>query len=352
MRAATEESAIAQALMIVGAGRDEVSVEVIERSDKGVTVRLSPHSHDEPAPPEPEPVAAQVSDLLASEADDEAPELVPLPLEETELLEPSSDEPESRHFAADDAPSLEQVMEDEAAVEPVLFEMEGTTSEEAVEEPASTSDGSSHASTVPEDVRERARAVAQAMLDKMGLEAQATLASRPFSMIEAGDPDAESRVYVSIGGAEVSILIGKHGATLQSFQYLLNLSLNNRGETSGTSGSDAVRVVVDAGGYRSRRAEVLERSAQEAANRAKREGRAIRMDSMPAHERRLVHMALRDDSSITTGSEGREPQRFVVIAPSDRAYDAPRASNERSLGNAGQGEGGRGGGYNNRRGRR
>ncbi len=343
MRAATEESAVSQALMMVGAQRDEATVEVIERGDKGVTVRVSPRAQAEPEPPAAQPPAAQLSDVLASQADDEAPELIAQ--EEAEPALPDSDPPASARFAAGDAPSLEQIVEDEAALEPVLFEMEGG------EATASTS---AALSLVPEAMRERARSMAQAMLDKMGLEARATLASRPFSAIEAGDPDAESRIYVAIDGAEVSILIGKHGATLQSFQYLLNLSLNNRGETSGTSGAEAIRVVLDAGGYRSRRAELLERSAQDAASRAKREGRAIRMDSMPAHERRLVHMALRGDASIVTGSEGREPQRFVVIAPAERADEAPRASAQR-FANGGQSEGGaRGGrgGYGNRRGRR
>lgn len=360
MRAATEESAIGQALAIVGAERDEVSVEVIERNDKGVTVRIRPRAEDEPAQAqeaqpteaaEPEPVEAQVTDVLASEADDEAPELASQEIASAveDVLE---DEPTDEPFAADDAPSLQQVIEDEAAIEPVLFdeaalEAPGERQDEARDEPEEPA--STYSSVAPE-VRERARALAQTMLDKMGLEVNALLASRPFSAIEAGDPDAESRVYIAVDGSDVSILIGKHGATLQSFQYLLNLSLNNRGESSGSSSDEAVRVVVDAGGYRSRRAEMLERMAGEVAERARREGRAIRMESMPAHERRLVHMFLRDDSSISTGSEGREPQRFVVVAPAGQAFE-PQRSNAR-YNNEGYGarEGGRGG-YN-RRGRR
>lgn len=354
MRAATEESAIGQALAIVGAAREDVSVEVIERGDKGVTVRIRPRSQDEPAQaPEvaqPEPIAVQLSDALASEADDEAPELA-----SEEVVSAVEDALEDEPFAADDAPSLQQVMEDEEALEealePVLFDEaaleapEAPADQEEAPEPASTS------SSVAPEVRERARSMAQAMLDRMGLEVSASLSPRPFSAIEAGDPDAQSRVYVAVDGSDVSILIGKHGATLQSFQYLLNLSLNNRGESSGSGGDEAIRVVVDAGGYRSRRAEMLERMAGEVAERARREGRAIRMESMPAHERRLVHMFLRDDSSISTGSEGREPQRFVVVAPAGQSYE-PQRSNARypSEGYGGR-EGGRGG-YNNRRGRR
>lgn len=362
MRAATEESAISQALSMVGAARDEASVEVIERTDKGVTVRIRPRTDDEPAqdqaPAEPEPIEAQVSDALASEADDEAPELASEEIAGIVSEAAAEGEAEDELFAADDAPSLEQVMEDEAALEPVLFDeaaLQETTQQErddALGEAASTS--SSTSSAVAPEVRERARSTAQEMLDRMGLEVSASLSSRPFSAIEAGDPDAESRVYIAVDGADVSILIGKHGATLQSFQYLLNLSLNNRGESSGASGDEAIRVVVDAGGYRARRAEMLERMAGETAERARREGRAIRMESMPAHERRLVHMFLRDDSSISTGSEGREPQRFVVVAPAGQSYEPQRSeSRYGSEGYGGRGGyGARGGSGGNRRGRR
>ena len=108
-------------------------------------------------------------------------------------------------------------------------------------------------------------------------------------------------------------MIGKHGQTLQSFQYLLNLTLNNR--IVEDEGGEALRVIVDAGGYRSRRAQSLEQTARHAASRAKRDRRPVRLDPMPAHERRLVHLALRGDGEIVTGSEGREPNCYVVISP-------------------------------------
>jgi spoIIIJ-associated protein len=369
MRAATEESAVSQALMIVGAARDEVSVEVIEQSDKGVTVRVSPRAEEAPAaveaapvddaPAEPsatepavedapaaelESIEDQVSDAVASEADDEAPELASEPVVEAVQAEAESQTVSMGDSGfEEDAPSLEQVVEDEAAVEPFL--------EAAL---AQDEDAASTYAPIPEEVRERACTMAQSILDKMGLEASAALVSRPFSAIEEGDPDAAKRVYVAVDGRDVSILIGKHGATLHAFQYLLNLSLNNRGEVSGVTGDDAVRVVVDAGGYRARRAEMLERMAQETASRAKRESRSLRMESMPAHERRLVHMFLRQDSSITTGSEGREPQRYVVVAPAGMPYESPRSSGQRyGNGDSGRGySGGRGGYSGNRRGRR
>jgi uncharacterized membrane protein YgcG len=105
--------------------------------------------------------------------------------------------------------------------------------------------------------------------------------------------------------------------------------------------------VVDAGEYRTRRAQALERQALDAAARAKRDRRAIRLDPMPGHERRLVHLAIYDDKEISSSSEGREPWRRVVIAPAGMRVE----SRGGGYGNRGYGErGGNGqrGGYGQR----
>ena len=150
--------------------------------------------------------------------------------------------------------------------------------------------------------------MAQEVLNRMGLEAEAKLIAAP---VGAGNSDVP-RIYLQLDGEDVGILIGKHGQTLQSFQYLLNVTLNNRGEESAAS---HFRVSVDAGGYRARRGDALQKMATEAAERAKRDRRSVRLEPMPAHERRLVHMALQNDGTISTSSEGREPLRHVVVIP-------------------------------------
>lgn len=158
----------------------------------------------------------------------------------------------------------------------------------------------------------RAQSLAQEFLERMGLEAQARITQPPPAPVEEVEQTVP-QVFIEIEGEDVGILIGKHGQTLQSFQYLLNLTLNNR--SSESEEAEVLRVIVDAGGYRSRRAQSLEQTARHAASRAKRDRRPVRLDPMPAHERRLVHIALRGDSDISTGSEGREPHRYVVVSP-------------------------------------
>jgi spoIIIJ-associated protein len=207
------------------------------------------------------------------------------------------------------------------------------------------------AAPVDPAVQERARSMAQEILDRMGLDAQAQIAA-PFSQLDSSERIVP-RVYVQIEGEDVGVLIGKHGQTLQSFQYLLNLTLNNNvpeaAENATETASDVgMHVMVDAGGYRVRRASALEQMAREGAIRAKRERRPVRLEPMPAHERRLIHMALREDSEITSGSEGQEPMRRVIIAPAGTRIggneERGRFSQERRGGfGGGRGSGGYGG---------
>jgi spoIIIJ-associated protein len=76
-----------------------------------------------------------------------------------------------------------------------------------------------------------------------------------------------------------------------------------------------VRVVIDANGYRERRAEALRAEADDAADEALRSGEAVELDPLPPFERRIVHEYLRDRGDVATHSEGDEPDRFLVISP-------------------------------------
>ena len=104
------------------------------------------------------------------------------------------------------------------------------------------------------------------------------------------------------------IIIGKHGHTLDAIQYIVNLIMNRR------RGSENYKnYIVDIDGYRKRREESLKRYAREQAELAKRKGYNISLYYMNSMERRLVHMALQEDSDIITFSEGREPYRRIII---------------------------------------
>lgn len=302
-KASTEEAAVQQALDIAGATRDEVDVEVLESDAKGVTVRISPRGSAKPAAAKtPAASVAEVEEVDEDEADEDEDELEDDDRDEDDLDE-DDDEDEAETEDEWDEESETEEAEQQAA--PVRAVVEGKP--------------------VDPETQERVTSLAQEFLDRMGMEAQVELGELPYWSMQTDsdrrDRDNAPRVFVKISGEDVGILIGKHGQTLQSFQYLLNLTLNNH--LAGDEAQDsAVHVVVDAGEYRARRAVALERSARDAAHRAKRDRRAIRMEPMPAHERRLVHLALRDDSEISTGSEGREPWRRVIVTPSNARPDS------------------------------
>ncbi len=119
--------------------------------------------------------------------------------------------------------------------------------------------------------------------------------------------ERDGKVTAVCAGADVGLLIGKHGQTIDAVQYLANAIVRAQGGES--------EVTVDAAGYRARRTSALEVAARRAAERASAGGRSVALDPMTAVERKIVHEALKDDPEVETASEGSEPNRYVVVLP-------------------------------------
>ena len=119
--------------------------------------------------------------------------------------------------------------------------------------------------------------------------------------------ERDGTVTVTCSGPDLGLLIGKHGQTIDAIQYLANAIARTGGEEH--------EIVVDAAGYRARRATALEAVAQRSARRAAATGRPVDLDPMTAVERKIVHEALKDDPEVETASEGTEPNRYVVVLP-------------------------------------
>jgi spoIIIJ-associated protein len=109
-------------------------------------------------------------------------------------------------------------------------------------------------------------------------------------------------------GEDVGLFIGRHGQTIDAVQHLAQRIVFPDGPSS-------VRVVIDANGYRERRAESLRAEAEEAADRAIASGKPVELDPLPPFERRIVHEYLRDRGGVETHSEGNEPERYLVVSP-------------------------------------
>lgn len=118
----------------------------------------------------------------------------------------------------------------------------------------------------------------------------------------------EGEILLDVVGADLAILIGRHGRTLDSLQFLVSSIVNRRL-------GFRYPVVVDVEGYKYRRRQKLEQLARSAASRAVRQHSPVRLHPMTPYERRIVHIALRDDSRVNTISEGEDPRRMVVVHP-------------------------------------
>ena len=107
-----------------------------------------------------------------------------------------------------------------------------------------------------------------------------------------------------------SILIGKEGRTLSSIQNVLRAVLTK--ETG-----MHINIILDVENYKEKSQRHIERLAKNLAKEVQKTKEPVRMDSMNSYERRLIHEVLKDFKGITTESEGEEPNRAVVIKPTE-----------------------------------
>ncbi len=129
---------------------------------------------------------------------------------------------------------------------------------------------------------------------------------------EPASPEEIAPWVLDIQGPDLGILIGRRGETLSALQYLTRLITSRRLERR-------ANIVVDVEGYKSRREVSLRRLAQQMAAEARRRGRTVTLEPMPPNERRIIHIALRDDETVTTESVGEGEHRRVTIIPLRRS---------------------------------
>ena len=127
--------------------------------------------------------------------------------------------------------------------------------------------------------------------------------------VEVHEDDAA--ITLTCVGADVGLLIGRHGQTIDAVQYLLN-AISHR-----ALGDERKEVVVDAAGYRERRRATLESMAVRTAQQGETTGERVELEPMTAVERKVVHLKLKEFAGVETASEGAEPNRYVVVLPAD-----------------------------------
>lgn len=193
-------------------------------------------------------------------------------------------------------PELEEVVEAEEGYEE---EPEGLLDEEEEEEPAAPGGN-------PPELEGVATDVVSTLLDKMGLIAAVEVADR------GGKVDPVSRevapLVLNVVGDDLGVLIGRRGETLRDLQFIVRLIVSRKiGQWP--------NLVLDVEGYKARRVNGLQALAKRMADQVRQTRQPMVLEPMPAHERRIVHLTLRDDPDVYTESTGEDEARKVQILP-------------------------------------
>jgi spoIIIJ-associated protein len=309
------EEAVIIGLTRLTAVRDEVDIEVLDEGNKGflgigsreAKVRLTRRSKnaDGTTPLLSSSAAAQSG---APKADTERSQSAPATASVTASKMPETPVP------ADAAAEGDQQA---AAPEKVKAPVEDTAPSEpkaAVNATPSTPGSAKATATSQSRSRAGRRDRASDGLDREGIE---TVAREIITNLLPGlDVDAaiewvdgdRPTLWVSVGGKDADALVGPRARNLHALQYLFRALIYHRVDGH-------YNVVVDADGYRRRRQRSLESMARKRADQAVAQGKVVHLRAMPAHERRLIHIALREDDRVTTESVGRGRDRAVTIVP-------------------------------------
>lgn len=284
------DEAIAEGLRALGLSADAADIEVISRGSRGIfglgsepaQVRITRRSPQvtapqvtAPQPPTPPAAVDAMKEETTLVAAASAPEalaatpVVPAASAETDAPTPQADEPHG-----DEPHGDEEVAGDEP-------------------------------STPEEDAQLAALAteLLSRLVELMGFEAEVIAAWR--------EPDADNEhryLLLDLQGRDLSPLIGRRGDTLGNMQYLVRLMINQRLHRW-------KNIVVDVEGYRQRRMEHLSQLALRSAQQVAQSGRPLSLEPMPANERRIIHLTLRDHAEVFTESTGEGARRKVQILP-------------------------------------
>ena len=150
-----------------------------------------------------------------------------------------------------------------------------------------------------ETVALRAKTILEGILAGMGI-------NTPVSVEET-----EDSILLNIQGDGGGLLIGRRGQNLDAIQYIVNKAANR-------SANGRKMIIIDTEAYRKRREESLIALAEKLGEKVKKTKKAITVSHMNAHDRRIIHMALQNDESLTTKSRGEGEYRKILIIPSKR----------------------------------
>lgn len=287
----TVDDAVAKGLIDLGLSKEQVTVHVVRKGSRGLFGIGS------------ESALVQLIPQVTNSSDEyEAPDLVaskhyePVATDSSTLTSAAVDEEE---YTATNRSS-------EAVAAASESETEFTDESEAVDSYQADDDSwfeDEDLNDVDKEVATTAIHYLEEILDLMGFEGEVN------ATWQEPEPDeSDSCLLLTVEGENLGTLIGRRGETMDSLQYLLRLMLNQKVRAWRN-------IVIDIGGYKAKRSKQLNQLALRMADQVVESGRAMSLEPMPANERRIVHLALRDHPDVYTESSGETNRRKVHIIP-------------------------------------
>lgn len=285
--APTVDEAVILGLARLGLAREEVEIEVLDEGSRGflglgtreAQVRLTPK------PPAPELPASPAPPAPVVELERRAPALAPAP-------PPVAEPPAQPAAVVAPSPQPPQTIAPVAAPpKPVA----PARPEPAVKRPAPATETLDRQS-----VEQGALEVAGQLFAALSLQYQTLWR----------EEDERPALWLIVRGKDANALVGHHAKTLDTVQYLFRMLVRRRVDGD-------YDLVLDADGYRERRLRNLQSLAAKTADRVVSSGRMVRLRPMPSHERRLIHMFLREDARVKTHSVGKGQDRAVTVVPAN-----------------------------------
>lgn len=301
------EDAVADGLRSLGLTQEQAEIEVISRGSRGLfgigsepaQVRITPRASKGPSTPPARETPAATSQQAPASVSTPAQPPATVAYSEPPAVEKS---PEKGFNQEPTAAPAQTAVQTPAPASASSSGKDDETADEAEEREPGASSG---ADDEADDAEMAALAVEllTETVQMMGFEADVV------ATWQEPDADNDDRyLLLNLHGRDLGALIGRRGETLGNLQYLLRLMVNQRLH-------QWKNIVVDVEQYRQHRAEHLMQLALRSADQVAKSGRPLSLEPMPPNERRIIHLALRDNTSVYTESSGDGERRKIQILP-------------------------------------
>ncbi|HOM69014.1 MAG TPA: RNA-binding cell elongation regulator Jag/EloR [Smithellaceae bacterium] len=196
-------------------------------------------------------------------------------------------------------PQKEEVKTEIKEAKKEVKEIKRETKKELAAKIKITAETSKPAPQEPTALGVRAKEILEGILQRMSLQCKVVLA------------ETTDKIVLNIEGSDSGLLIGKRGQNLDALQYILNKAINK-------ADNGWKIIMVDSEEYRRRREASLLDLAEKVRQKVKKTRKPVSLGHMSAHDRRIIHLALQEDASLTTKSRGEGEYRKIVVLPAKK----------------------------------